>query len=80
MTSYFIHRISKDETNSGVRYIEKALTDFINKIAFIVNTCSTFNNLSFSINEKMEYPVTVNKKLIDRFIIQEIEPVNMMYI
>lgn len=80
MTSYFIHRISKDETNSGVRYIEKALTDFINKIAFIVNTYSTFNNLSFSISEKLEYPVTINKKLIDKFIIQEKEPINMMYI
>lgn len=80
MTSYFIHRISKDETNSGVRYIEKALTDFINKIVFIVNTYSTFNNLSFSIDEKLEYPVTITKKLVDKFVPLEKEPVNMMYI
>lgn len=80
ITSYFIHRISKDDSHSGVRYIEKALTDFINKIAFIVNTCSAFNNLSFSIDDKLEYPVKITKKLIDRFIVQEKEPVNMMYI
>jgi ATP-dependent Lon protease len=83
VTSYFINKITigENKTNTGVRYIEKALTDFINKIAFIVNTVSTFGDLSFSVEEKLEYPVTVTHKLIDKILVQDNEPViNMMYI
>jgi hypothetical protein len=83
VTSYFINKITtrENKTNTGVRYIEKALTDFINKIVFIVNTLSTFGDLSFSVQEKLEYPVTITHKLIDTILAHDNEPVvNMMYI
>jgi ATP-dependent Lon protease len=83
VTSYFINKITigENKTNTGVRYIEKALTDFINKIVFIVNTVSTFGDLSFSVQEKLEYPVTITHKLIDKILVHDNEPVvNMMYI
>jgi ATP-dependent Lon protease len=83
VTSYFINKITvgENKTNTGIRYIEKALIDFINKIAFIVNTVSTFGDLSFSVEEKLEYPVTITYKLIDKILIQTNEPIiNMMYI
>lgn len=81
--SYFINKISigENKNNTGVRYIEKALTDFVNKIVFTVNTLSTFGDLTFSIHEKLVYPVVVTNHLIDKFVnIDTDSTVNMMYI
>ncbi len=83
VTSYFVHKISigDNKSNSGVRYIEQALIDLINKIVFIVNTSSTFANLSFSVSQKLEYPVVITNDLIDKLVLKDSVSVpNMMYI
>lgn len=66
MAIYLVNKFSQDEQdNKGVRYIEKKLYDFVNKIVFLVNTESTFKQLSFSMSKKLSYPVHITHELID---------------
>lgn len=70
MTVYLVNRFTQQEEqdNKGVRYIEKKLYDFVNKIIFLVNTKSTFSNLSFSIKDELVYPVNITQELVDKLL------------
>lgn len=82
---YLVNKFTtQDEMdNNGVRYIEKKLGDFVNKIVFLVNTGSCFTDLSFSIQQKLSYPVQVSRKLIDSLLINankiQPQPYTLMY-
>lgn len=80
--NYFINKISTGEntSNPGVRYIEHALTDVVNKIVFSVNTASQFEDMSFSIRTLLKYPVDISLELIDKFATDKpIKTLNLMY-
>jgi len=82
-TRYLVNKFTTaDEMdNHGVRYIEKKLADFVNKIMFLVNTGSCFTDLSFSITRKLEYPLHVTHELIDSLLVSsnKIQPYTHMY-
>ena len=81
--NYFINKISTGEnaSNPGVRYIEQALTDVVNKIVFLVNTSSQFVDMSFSIKTLLKYPVDISFELIDKLIVDKPnKTANLMYI
>ena len=82
-TRYLVNKFTTaDEMdNHGVRYIEKKLADFVNKIMFLVNTGSCFTDLSFSITRKLEYPLHVTHELVDSLLISsnKIQPFTLMY-
>jgi hypothetical protein len=82
-TRYLVNKFTTaDEMdNHGVRYIEKKLADFVNKIMFLVNTGSCFTDLSFSITRKLDYPVVVTRELIDSLLISsnKVQPYTLMY-
>lgn len=80
--NYFINKIStgEDVSNPGVRYIEHALTDVVNKIVFSVNTSSQFEDMSFSISTLLKYPVDITLDLIDKFASDKTsKTLNLMY-
>jgi ATP-dependent Lon protease len=67
-TNYLIERVCclRDK---GVRSIEKAIKDIVNKISFIISHQDNHGKLpfkmSFSLDYKLEYPIVLNNKLID---------------
>jgi len=68
------HLITKYTTNTdkGVRSIEKLVKDIINKVHFIVNHREF--NISFQINSKLTYPVSLTEKMVDKFCKNIIKP------
>lgn len=83
VTRYLVTKFTTPDEmdNQGVRYIEKKLTDFINKIMFLVNTGSCFTDLSFSIKQQLTYPVNISRDLIDSLLTTstKIAPYRHMY-
>lgn len=82
-TRYLVNKFTTaDEMdNHGVRYIEKKLADFVNKIMFLVNTGSCFTDLSFSITQTLTWPVHISRDLIDSLLItsNKIQTYTLMY-
>lgn len=80
---YLVNKFTTEDEldNNGVRYIEKKLGDFVNKIMFIVNTGSCFSDLSFSITRKLSYPVVITHELVDSLLISstKVQPFTLMY-
>lgn len=74
-------------TDKGVRAIEKAIADIINKINFIYynqdesGTLAEFN-VSFDIGQKLEYPIVIDNKMLRKLIsFKHVnESFNMMYL
>jgi ATP-dependent Lon protease len=83
VTRYLVTKFTTPDEmdNQGVRYIEKKLTDFINKIMFLVNTGSCFTDLIFSIKQQLTYPVNISRDLIDSLLTTstKITPYRHMY-
>ena len=69
VAEYMIEKISPDK--SGMRELEQATSSLVNKISFLVNNkdnCDKFPfKISFTLNSKLNYPVVVNKDIIDTF-------------
>ena len=69
VAGYLVEKISPKK--SGMRELEQSLTSMVNKISFLVNNqgnCDKFPfKISFNMKEKVNYPVTVTKKMIDTF-------------
>ena len=60
-------------SEKGVRTIEKAIKDIINKVNFLVQNQAddgelNMDNISFNINKKLTYPVILTCKMIDTFL------------
>ena len=69
---YLINQVCSSY-DKGVRSIEKAISDLINKINFIYHNqdesgCLTGFNVSFDIGEKLEYPIVINKNMVSKLI------------
>ena len=63
--------MSSDE-DKGVRTLEKAVKDIVNKINFMVHNQDENGKLigfsmSFSISKKLSYPLELTKEMIDLF-------------
>ena len=59
--------------DKGVRSIEKAITEVINKINFLYHNqddsgCLSGFDVSFDLGEKLVYPIVINKKMISKLI------------
>ena len=86
-TGYLINRVCKT-CDKGVRTIEKAITDLINKIHFLVHHQDedgqlTGFNISFDVGQKLIYPLKLTSKLVDKFVDSkelDIASLSMMYI
>ena len=69
VAEYMVEKISPDK--SGMRELEQATSSLVNKISFLVNNkdqCSQFPfKISFNVDTKLNYPVTVTKNIIDTF-------------
>lgn len=82
---YFIQKVSK-ENDKGIRTIQKSIQDLINKLHFIITHQDEDGKLpfvtSFHLNIKINTPLTLNQKIIDKLIEnKELSQVlNMMYI
>ena len=67
IADYFVEKISPHK--SGMRELEQSLSVLVNKISFLVNNKDNINDfpfeISFKMEEKLEFPVTVTKKIID---------------
>ena len=67
---YLIEKISPDK--SGVRNLEKSLKDIVSKTSFLVSNRAELSRLpfkvSFAVNKKLSYPVTVSRELIDKVV------------
>lgn len=67
VANYIIENIVKHD-DKGIRTIEKAVRDIIQKLSFIVahQSCPEFPTLSFfPKNEKLEFPIILTNSLID---------------
>lgn len=71
-TSEYLVKKVCEQSDKGVRTIEKAIGDIMNKIRFIVTHQDKKGKLPFKVSfdpgEKLKYPITINKKLVDTFI------------
>jgi ATP-dependent Lon protease len=67
IADYFVEKISPHK--SGMRELEQSLSVLVNKISFLVNNKDNIDDfpfeISFKMEEKLEFPVTVTKKIID---------------
>jgi len=83
--NYFIDKVTTSD-DKGVRTIQKSLLDIVNKLHFIITHQDQQGNLPFSttftIKEKLIYPIVLEKKLLD--VLLEYKQLsntrNMMYI
>jgi ATP-dependent Lon protease len=82
---YFINKIT-NKNDKGVRTIQKAISDLINKIYFIITHQDEEGKLpfltSFKVDKKLTLPLVLNNILIDNLIEnKELSTVlNLMYI
>ena len=83
---YLINQVSTTH-DKGVRTIEKAISDLINKIIFLYHNQDKNGNLdefkiSFSIGQKIKYPFRIDKNILDKLIDSKSvnESFNMMYL
>lgn len=69
-----VNRVSPSDVK-GVRSMEKAVTDLVNKISFIVNTSQSDTNFNFSFNNnqfgKLEYPVEITRTMLNQLLSKE---------
>lgn len=87
--SYFISCVS-DRFDMGVRTIEKAINDIVNKLSFIYSHQNNEGKLngfsvSFNIDEKIVFPFCITRKIIDKIIdnknkMDTAMSISMMYI
>lgn len=89
IAEYFIKKIDIGEP--GIRNIENRTKELINKVHFIVNhqnkkgNLKGFNCISFKCSSKLEYPLEINKQIIDELFETSkkddaFNPLNMMYL
>ena len=68
---YFIRRVSK-QGDMGVRTIQKAIGDIINKIDFLVTHQDVNGNIpfttTFKMKKKLSYPLEITKSIIDKLV------------
>ena len=68
---YLIKKVCKED-DKGVRTIQKCIADLMNKIHFILTHQDEHGKLPFSttfkLENKLELPIILNKKLLDTFI------------
>ena len=83
--SYFINKVSNSH-DKGVRTIQKSINDLINKLHFIMTHQDEEGKISFissfSLKEKLVYPIVLNKYLLDKLLVNKESNniLNMMYI
>jgi ATP-dependent Lon protease len=71
---HFINKIDKNNEQKGVRTIEKAVKDLVNKIHFLVSNKDMLGNLqttfkiSFNDNKIRTYPIILDTESIDRLV------------
>jgi len=89
IAEYFIKKIDIGEP--GIRNIENRTKELINKVHFIVNhqnkkgNLKGFDCISFKCSSKLEYPLEINKQIIDELFETSkkddaFNPLNMMYL
>ena len=89
IAEYFIKKIDMGEP--GIRNIENRTKELINKVHFMVNhqnkkgKLKGFDCISFKCSSKLEYPLEINKQIIDELFDtskkdDSFNPLNMMYI
>ena len=64
VAEHLITHYSK-ESDKGIRMLENLVKDIINKVNFTVNHPQF--NISFMISDNLSYPVTLTRKMIDKF-------------
>uniref|UniRef100_A0A6C0LX37 AAA+ ATPase domain-containing protein n=1 Tax=viral metagenome TaxID=1070528 RepID=A0A6C0LX37_9ZZZZ len=71
LCEYFIRRVSKQE-DRGVRTIQKAIGDIINKIDFLVTHQDKNGNIpfttTFKMKKKLSYPLVITTPVIDKLV------------
>ena len=84
-TGYFINKVCKSH-DKGVRTMDKAIKDLVNKISFLVSHQDDKGNLpfktSFQLEHRLDFPVQLNNTLLDKLLsCKELDTIlNMMYI
>ena len=67
IADYFVEKISPHK--SGMRELEQSLSVLVNKISFLVNNKDNIDDfpfkISFKMEEKLEFPVTITESIID---------------
>jgi ATP-dependent Lon protease len=67
IADYFVEKISPHK--SGMRELEQSLSVLVNKISFLVNNKDNIDDfpfkISFKMEEKLEFPVTITEIIID---------------
>ena len=70
ITKYLIDRVSPEK--SGIRILEQSLTNIVNKVSFLVNNAKSLKDfpyqISFTVREKLSYPVNLTRNMIDKFV------------
>ena len=72
VAKYLINKVIDSSKDKGIRTIEKVIKEIINKVNFLVinqdsNGKLSGFNLTFNVNEKLNYPVTLTTELVDIF-------------
>lgn len=82
---YIINKVSSSH-DGGVRSIEKAIADIVNKVNFIVTYQDKKGNIpfdiSFKINQKLSYPLVLDNIMLEKILISKEtnKMIQMMYI
>jgi ATP-dependent Lon protease len=73
-TGLLINKVCK-HNDKGVRSIEKAVKDLVNKVSFLVTHQDEKGKLpfktSFDVNRQLVYPVCVDKELVDKLVMHK---------
>ena len=65
VATYIIHKSQVDEKDKGIRTIEKAVKDIINKLSFVMNhTSQQFEKFSFAAKTPIELPYTLTTEFV----------------
>lgn len=65
VATYIIHKSQVDEKDKGIRTIEKAVKDIINKLSFVMNhTSEQFEKFSFAAKTPIELPYTLTTDFV----------------
>ena len=80
VAKYLIDRVSPEK--SGIRAIEQALTNVVNKVSFLVNNAKNLKDfpyrISFTVSEKLSYPVNLTRNMIEKFVSVDKEKIEIL--
>lgn len=66
VASYIIQKAQLDDKDKGIRTIEKAVKDIINKLSFVLNhTADDFEKFSFVIKAPIQLPYTLTTEFVN---------------